>query len=279
MKTRSTVAAPAAPQPVRKVPLPVFSSTETKKVINYLSSQIGPRREGSIQEHSAARYIYYKLYILGYKPRIQRFMLPNGKSSQNIIVTKQGIGGRRRVILGAHYDSKRNAPGANDNASGTAALIELAKVMKGYPLNVSVDFVFFGSEEMIDSSPDHHHYGSRYYASQMSSDYKKSLAGMISVDMIGVGDKLFVRNLGVGSTVLCSDLINFATKKGVDAKYKKDPAWSDHEAFERVGVPSVWIEYKEDPNYHTSRDTADKINYGNVQRVGDILLAYLTSFK
>lgn len=272
------VKTPLPPKPVPVVN-PVFASSNTKKVIDYLSSNIGPRREGSIREHSAARYIYYKLFADGYKPKIQRFMLPNGKSSQNIIATKKGLNREVKLIIGAHYDSVRYSPGANDNATGVATLLELARILKDYPLKPSVDFVFFGSEEVIDEIADHHHYGSRKYASSLGKDGKHKVKAMISIDTIGVGNELFVRNLGIGSLAICSDLISVATKRGLDMTYKSDPALSDHESFERIGVPAAWIEYREDPNYHSSGDKAHNISYQNIQNVGDVVLGYMKTVK
>jgi aminopeptidase YwaD len=185
---------------------------------------------------------------------------------------------RKTIILGAHMDSKAPSPGANDNGSGCGALLEIARCLGQRHAYPTVELVFFGAEEMIDADPDHHHFGSRYHVKDMSAGARKNAAGMISVDMIGYGPHFVVRTMGNGPQSLRRLLMRQARERGIHLSYLRDPGesgWSDHEAFELAGIPAAWIEWRDDPVYHTSADTSGHLVATKVRIAGQFVLGVL----
>ena len=109
---------------------------------------------------------------LGYSPQVMDVPLPDGTTSHNVIVTKPGSS-NLTIVIGAHMDSYGVSPGGNDNGSGSAAVLELARALKDVDLVPTVVLVLFGHEEpMGDGNADHHHYGSRRYVATMTADQK-----------------------------------------------------------------------------------------------------------
>lgn len=164
-------------------------------------------------------------------------------TSQNV-VAKIG-NGECRAYLGAHYDSVAVSPGANDNASGTAVVLEVARTNPVEGLCV----VLFGAEELGL-------YGSQNYVAD-------HLAGtgrfMINVDMAG---RLDGPNI-VGDAALTDAILDGIEDAGVDSPLRPGSfppfASSDHVSFEAVGVPAVTFNSGEDAAIHTADDTIDRI--------------------
>jgi Zn-dependent M28 family amino/carboxypeptidase len=116
--------------------------------VEELSVRIGPRSVldyGSIE--ATRRYIVTVLKGLGYDPVLQTYDY-RGRPFSNVIVTIPGTGKREETVLvGAHYDTVDGTPGADDNASGVAVLIELCRLLKGATPVRTLKMVFFVLEE------------------------------------------------------------------------------------------------------------------------------------
>lgn len=242
-----------------------------------LASDIGVRLAGSPAEGQAAAYAADYFAGLGYQPQVTAVPLPNGRLSHNVVAVKQGTS-PLTIVVGGHMDSKPPAPGGNDNASGAAAVLELARCLKDVSLIPTVMFVLFGSEEMIDSNPDHHHYGSRAFVAGLTREEAADLVGMISLDMVGYGNAFHARTMGQGSLLLSDLARSQAGQLGFPISYLRDPSrygYSDHEPFERAGYPVVWIEWREDPLYHTAGDTYEHCNPSRVRQAGQLVARLL----
>jgi hypothetical protein len=279
--TASTTA-PAPPTTASTEPAPVpalaFDGTQALGHIKALAEDIGPRRSGSDSEDAAVTYAAGYLQSLGYSIETTEVPLPAGRVSHNTRALKEGDS-TSIVLVGAHIDSKAISPGGNDNASGVAVVLELARDLKDADCTASVEFVLFGAEEMVDSNADHHHYGSRQYAGSMTADEQAALVGMISVDMVGYGTEFTARSMGTGPQLLTEMLMSYSTESGLPALYSADPGtygWSDHEPFELAGYPAVWLEWRDDPTYHTEADTYGHCDSTVVQRTGAMLIGFLT---
>ncbi len=250
--------------------------------IQQLSSQIGYRPGGSAAELRAASYIRESFYSSGYdRVYEQTFKLDNGLVSSNLYVVDKGLDPASLIVMGAHYDSAGGtySPGANDNGSGVAVVLELARVFRINENVPTLVFVAFGSEEIIEGyGKDHHHYGSRYMANNLS-ELPGKVVGMISVDMVGVGSSMLLNSTLAASRIFLDMFADYARNNGVVIEFRKDPGCSDHEAFEKHGVPSFWVEYREDPNYHSPRDTCEKIKPALVNEVGHLLQGFLESLS
>ncbi|PPS43430.1 M28 family peptidase [Chroococcidiopsis sp. TS-821] len=144
-----------------------------------------------------------------------------------------------RVVVGAHYDSVPGSPGANDNASGTAVVLDIARNVAQTPLAREAWFVAFDGEE------DGLH-GSRAFVSQAQPDWLQSLDAMLNFDMVGVNEQLLV-----GGTQSLTKLVQ-ATQS--DISTFGGQGGSDHAPFARVGVPVLFFYRGQEPNYHTPND-------------------------
>ena len=205
--------------------------------------------------------------------------LSNGRTSHNVIAKRKGATGPI-VVLGGHIDSKAPAPGADDNATGVRDDPRArARLRRRCRRAATCASSLFGCEELLgDGNSDHHHYGSRAFVRSLTSAERARFAAMISIDMIGYGPDFRVRTMGVGTRTLADRLLKVAGRMHAPLAYLRDPGssgWSDHEAFEKAGFPSAWLEWRDNGNAHTSRDTVSRLNEGKVRTTGQLVHAWL----
>jgi hypothetical protein len=204
-----------------------------------------------------------------------------GYSSRNIIGYLPGkTTPSSMVIIGAHYDSyaepdsTQSAPGADDNASGTAAVLEAAKIMAGYSFKYSVKFILFSAEEWGL-------YGSDHYAKE-AEKRGEVIIGVINLDMVSYADALpedldviVNTNSKWMGTILETAAQNYS---GIDVLTTKDNYYdySDHYSFWDYGFAAVLcIEDYEDTNpyYHTTKDKLNTVNLNFATEVVKTCLA------
>lgn len=267
----------SARRPTTVAPL-AFDASRALATIRVLED-FGPRKGGSAAELAAAQWLQRQLETLGYEARLENVALTDGSASHNVIA--RAVGSSPRVIvLGAHLDTKPPSPGANDNASGCGALLEIARILAEQPVTPTVEFVFFGAEEIIDGEPDHHHFGSRTRVAAMNAIERANTAGMISVDMIAYGPDFHSRTMLRGPQDMSDLVLAQAAASGVRMTFLKDPGasgWSDHEAYELAGIPATWIEWRDDPVYHTTKDTSGHLSSAKIRITGQLVLDVLRS--
>jgi hypothetical protein len=146
------------------------------------------------------------------------------------------------AIVGAHYDSVPGSPGANDNASGTVTVLELARQMANSPLSERVWFMFFDGEE--DGL-----WGSRRFVEQ-NLELVRGLKAMLNLDMVGVDVN---GSLGIGGS---QELRALADCNALQVACGSAPGGgSDHVPFAQAGVPVLFFFRGLDPNYHRPTDT------------------------
>lgn len=176
--------------------------------------------------------------------------------SENIVATLEAPGEvTQRIIIGAHYDGV-DTPAANDNGSGTAAVLELAKILKQYQANLTVDiqFALFGAEESGL-------YGSIAYVEDMSSSDFKDTLGMINLDMVGIGQGLELGTVNSQEILpLAKTLMSVSGALGIPAK-QIEMGRSDHVPFAESGIPAVMLAAGPVDNYHTDEDTVDAMDF------------------
>lgn len=198
------------------------------------------------------------------------------------------------LIIGAHYDSVSNCPGANDNASGVAALLEMARLFKNQTLHKTVRWVVFANEEPPFFQTVA--MGSLVYANR-SAERKENIVGMLALETIGYFTEVpesqhyppplhyfypdrgnfiaFVGNLS-SRTLVRKSIGTFRKKALIPSEGIAAPAfipgvsWSDHWAFWKNDYPAIMVTdtapYRY-PYYHTAEDTPDKIHYEKMARV------------
>ncbi|MBS7620631.1 Zn-dependent exopeptidase M28, partial [Candidatus Bathyarchaeota archaeon] len=184
-------------------------------------------------------------------------------------------GGRKadeKILVIAHRDTA-NTPGANDNASGLATLIELAQILPEYRLNRSVELIAMGAEEELGSL------GSYNYC-KIHKDELDKVKAVINVDMVAVGSKLKVITEGLWpdkgrletSKEINRLLIEEANRIGYFVEYGICPfATSDEGRFIDAGVSASWLWKPDDPYYHSTEDTPDKVNPNDIKAVCEIV--------
>ena len=181
--------------------------------------------------------------------------------SQNVVAQ---AGDGCRVVIGGHYDSVAAGPGANDNASGTGVVVELARVMKPVAAAKQLCFVAFGSEELGL-------WGSRRYVEALAPAEKTAVVAMINLDMVGVGEtwRLFGSD-SLSDPALASAHAAGAVVDGFSGEGRGSGGGSDHASFIQAGVPAVFIHRQNDPNYHTPEDKPEFTNPDLLETAGKI---------
>lgn len=180
--------------------LPTVFSPDEHKLAKTLERHVATRLavERNVKRHpdklaAAAKYLEDELGSMGLNPRPLSYDVPKGDGSgdlvtvKNIEVTIMGKEKPREVIVvGAHYDSALKTPGANDNGSGVAAALEIAKLLKGKELKRTVRIVFFANEEETYFSGSLHNewMGSRQYA-KLTKGRKDEIVAMLSLETMG----------------------------------------------------------------------------------------------
>jgi Zn-dependent M28 family amino/carboxypeptidase len=283
-------------------PLPPLTAEESelaaglRRHVQRIAGEIGDRNVWRYDElNAAADHISATLRDLGYEVTEQPFESA-GKTVRNLAVEQRGAAAADEIlVVGAHYDSVHGCPAANDNGTGVAGVLEMARVMaKDAPAKRTVRFVLFVNEEPPFFQGEQ--MGSLVYARACKARGER-VVGMISVETIGYYsdapgsqkypppyDRMFpdVGNyIGfVGddsSAALVRDAIgSFRRHTQFPSQGLAAPAavtgigWSDHWAFWQVGYPALMVTDTAPfryPHYHEATDTPDKIDYDRTARV------------
>ncbi len=171
-----------------------------------------------------------------------------------------------RVVVGAHYDSVAAGPGANDNASGSATLLEIARVLELGGQQEGVCFVAFGAEE-----PGL--FGSRHFVTTLTSQGQPSPQAMVNLDMVGVGAEWQL----MGSPALVEKIDQGAAALGLDPLPTEPRLNTDHLSFMAADIPAVLIHRFEDPRYHTEFDRAEFVEPQLLEEAAKLTLLALAA--
>jgi hypothetical protein len=283
-------------------PLPELSVAEQfledrlRSHVDILAGSIGERNLWQYDNlERAADYIEKQFKLTGLPTRSLPYEAA-GKQVRNIEAEILGTDeSPASLVVGAHYDSLIHTPGANDNASGIAALLELARLLSQGEVRLSVRVVAFVNEEppMFKTS----RMGSWFYAQQLRKE-GANLAGMISLETIGYYTteplsqkfplpmlRLFYPRCGDFLALVGNRKSNDLLKRSVRLfrQHAAMPSqgivapgwlpgadWSDHWSFWKIGCPAIMVtdtalfRY---PYYHDREDTPDKLNYDALARV------------
>ncbi|NUM36993.1 MAG: M28 family peptidase [Candidatus Brocadiae bacterium] len=261
-----------------------------KDHLHKLTVEIGARSAEAqpLKLQEAALYIQEQIRAAGLKPETQNYQYKESVLS-NIFVDKPGKSGKKAswTIVGAHYDSVANTPGADDNASGTAVVLVLAEYLASFPNPSPIRFVFFTAEEPPCFRTEY--MGSRRYASFIKEKGDKVHLA-VCLDMVGYfqGEQSFPESI---SKLLVSEkfhspdflLVTSGSKYGKVTmefgemlnKSQKLPFLpliidlpgvhiSDHASFWEQGYPALMITdtaFHRNPHYHSPQDTQDTLDY------------------
>ena len=263
--------------------------------IQEIAGRIGGRSVYAYAElQAAADYIDRTLSENGYSVRRQAFTAM-GREVHNLEVELSGTDRRDEiVVVGAHYDTAGTNPGANDNGSGTAAVLELARMFRQASCGRTVRFVLFVNEEppFFQTSE----MGSLVYARRCKERNEKVTA-MLSLETIAYysdeprsqrypvpfhpglpNTANFIGFVGNpdSAKLLRQVMRTFRRHATVPSEGAAAPGsipgvgWSDHWSFWQAGYPAVMVTdtalYRYE-HYHTQQDTPDKLDYDSMTRV------------
>jgi hypothetical protein len=256
--------------------------------VQALAGQIGERNMLRYpQLNAAADLIEGSFSRAGLHSRRDTYEV-DGRACHNIEAEIRGIR-PEIIVIGAHYDSVFGAPGANDNGSGVAALLALARRFAGKPTGQTLRFVAFANEEppYFQTKP----MGSRVYASRCKARGDQ-ISAMISLETMGyfsdapgsqtypspgitafypgTGNFIgFVGNIGSRALLrralgLFREQARLPSEGAALPSFMPGVGWSDHWAFWQHGYPGIMITDTAPfryPHYHEATDTPDKLDY------------------
>ena len=291
---------------IQRVESPEVDSKKLELYVRHLSEKLPARIGQASSLNQTAEWIEKQLRPFG-KPYRQSYE-SNGETFHNIFIEfntdrkprKTNIY-REIIIIGAHYDTAHGYPGADDNASGVAGLIELARLLSEFTskniqeIKQPIQLAFYTLEEPPFFRTKA--MGSYVHASQLKTDQQK-VKLMIAVDMIGyfsdeensqhlpfpLMDKVYSDKGNFISII--GDLANMQTVRTVKSHFKSATDlpvfsfnapkfiqgidFSDHLNFWYHDYPAVMVtdtSFNRNKNYHTDRDTAEKLDYVKMAEV------------
>lgn len=252
--------------------------------VRVLAGRIGPRLATGPGFDRAADLVAARFRRLGYEAERQHFPVPAGDSwgvpvdagrSHNVVATPPGfVPTAPHLLVGAHLDTVAVAPGAEDNASGVAVMLELARLAADAGTRLPVVFVAFGAEEPRGSGDDLHHFGSRHYVRELAQRQRAALRGMVALDRVGVGDVVPVCTGPLSPHRLRDALLRAAEREGIPAHPCENTA-SDHWSFEKDGAVVARLGSTSYAQYHSADDRPGIIDPPQLRRTGRLMWASL----
>jgi Zn-dependent M28 family amino/carboxypeptidase len=249
-----------------------------------LADRIGPREATSASYRAAARYVEGQLREWSYDVRRQHLRAPAGNSwgvdvpagrTWNVVATPPDFDPSQPFrIVGAHLDTVPQAPGAEDNASGVAVMLELARLASLERPRIPVVFVAFGAEEPRGDGDDMHHFGSRAMVARLSPQWRESMSAMLSLDRVGVGTVVPVCSGGLEPPTVRGGLLRAADRAGIEAEACLNQS-SDHWSFDKAGLPAARIGSTPYAAYHSEADLPPVVNPAQLRRVGTVAWTWL----
>ena len=250
-----------------------------KRALQHVEAQcaLGPRPVGSEAAGQTADYIVKHLETSGWDVEEQSFAY--GEKPLRNVIGKKGTG--PLVILGTHFDTRpvadrdpdnRSVPvlGANDGASGTAVLLELARVLgKEATDQAEIWLAFFDGEDHGELNGWPWCVGSTHMANNLT----RRPEYVIVLDMIGDADQQIYYEWS-SSLWLQERLWTLAEEMGYRRQFVPEHRYSvldDHSPFLQRGISAALVIDFDYPYWHTVHDTPDKVSADSLQRVGDVL--------
>ncbi len=273
--------------------------------VERLAGEYPGRHPGSPDYEAAREFIVAELEGMGYEPDLETFEA-RGFECANVVVE---VGGEARsdeiVVVGAHYDAVRNSPGADDNASGVAGLLEVARAFADASPERTLRFVFFANEEAPYFWTDA--MGSLRHA-RGAREAGESIVAMLSLEMLGYytdepgsqeyppllswlypdrGDFIgFVGNFSSRQVVkesigIFRREVDFPSHGFAGPGFVPGVGLSDHSAFWMVDYPALMVTdtaFHRNPHYHLPSDRPETLDYGRFGRVVDGLEGVLEAW-
>ena len=277
-------------------------------------------RKPAHQHDDARDFIFSAFEAMGYDTRLDPFHFTYFgtvyTNCNNVIAVKPGTPGDKIHVVGAHYDtidgghtSANLCPGADDNGSGVAALLEAARTIKNHRFADTIIFIAFDAEEKGIFGPDQpgspgaHHFVNTYTTDDEQSINENrylrvDIESMISLDTIGYTDTNAAQKVIIGRKGISTQKVGADFSRAVTTYTALKPSRiygygvSDHIPFNHAGIESIHVveahfkdwwpllgkSFRENPYYHSDQDSTDRpdyINYDYATQITCALVGYL----
>jgi Zn-dependent M28 family amino/carboxypeptidase len=272
-------------------------ASDAERIVATLAGKY-PSRHGSNPEvlNAAAQFIEREFRSIGYDIQ-SLYYDSDGVKVRNLVVEKNGSDPHKPIIiLGAHYDTVPGTRGADDNASGIAGLLEVARLLKRSATSRTIRFVAFPHEE-----PPYFYtnlMGSRQYAGILKRSGEK-VRVMICLEMLGYAGEMYQQHypaplmrwwghypkygdyIGLVSNIRSLGIMSVFRKAmrkhcRVGVQSLAAPGFlaplylSDHSSFWKEGLPAIMVTdtaFLRNPHYHLLSDTPETLNYEFLAKV------------
>ena len=266
-------AAAAAPCADGRAPRPRTRAFDGRRAFALLERQVrlGPRPAGSRASRRLARDLRRRLPGGRFQP------VPGGL--RNVVGEVRGRGDRGRWVVGAHYDTK-DLPGfvgANDGASGTAVLVEVARALARRPAARDVTFVLFDGEESPRGTPDGRFEQEGLRGSKVAARRVRGVEAMVLLDFVGDRDLSLPRE-GNSDAALWAAMRRAAARAGVGCLFPDGTQGAisdDHLPYIRRGVPAIDLIDFDFPCWHERCDDLTAVSPRSVDAVGEAVVELL----
>jgi len=290
-------------------PLPPLTETQKalaadlRTTVTHLASDIGKRSIYHPKELAeSALYLKERLAASGYEVNEHSFPT-KGSLTPNLEATLKGTSHPNEiVVIGAHYDTTQRSPGADDNASGCAAILALARAFNDKPQPRTIKFVLFPNEELPTGGTSE--MGSWIYAKKARADGDNIIA-MLSLEMLGYytdapGSQKYPAPLSYfypskgnfiafvsnyDNRALVKECVRafranaqFPSEGAALPNFIRDVGRSDHYGFGKEGYHALMVTDTanfRNPNYHSAKDTPDTLDFDRAARVVEGLAGVL----
>jgi Iap family predicted aminopeptidase len=189
---------------------------------------------------------------------------PDGDAGQAVnVIARPAKDAACAVLVGGHHDTVPSTGGANDNASGTAEVLELARAFAADGIDRGLCFVTFGAEESGL-------YGSTALANRLKTEGTLPVL-MVNLDVAGIGSTVNI----IGDQPYRQRALDVAQSLNIPAQPTALPVntGSDHQSFQQVGVPVLYLESGDFSTIHTPADVIGDIQLDELKRIGDVAYA------
>jgi Zn-dependent M28 family amino/carboxypeptidase len=171
------------------------------------------------------------------------------------------------------------APGAEDNASGVAVMLQLAAMVSQQPAALPVQFIAFGAEEPRGSGDALHHFGSRQHVADLSRSERRAIQAMVSLDRVGVRARYVPICTATERGTRLRDAIRAAARRDDIATRACTNYTSDHWSYAKAGVPAVRLGSIPYAGYHSRGDVPSVVDRRQLDRVGSTVWVWLRTLN
>ena len=191
------------------------------------------------------------------------------RESRNVVAFREGSDPNAPgIIVGAHFDGVEDSVGANNNASGTAALLAVAHALKDDTFAGDVTIVAFGASGLGLI-------GAQSFASDLLADESQAVGLMINLDVVGSGERAIV----AGNPVTQLEVLRLGTELGVSVSPGNFPegAFSDHMVFQALDIPAALFLSDDLSRVNTPEDTLEFVDGALLGDVVNLVVALVRS--